>query len=318
MSAYIIRRLLLMLPTILGASILIFGIMRILPGDVALMILQAEDPSAQVDAQAYEQLKQELGLDKPLVVQYAEWIGGVLRGDLGNSLRTRSSVAGEIVQRLPISLQIALMASAIGMLLGVPLGVLAAFRQDTWCDYGLRGVAAMGLAMPSFWIGIIILVVGARFFQWSPPIGYNPIWKGLGLNLTQLIWPGMVIGLAQISILSRMTRSSMLEVLREDYVRTARAKGLSERLVVLRHALRNAFIPVLTLAGLSLGFSLGGSVVMETIFTIPGMGLLFIEAARWRDYTVVQGLVLWMVLVFTFINLLIDLTYSWLDPRIRY
>jgi peptide/nickel transport system permease protein len=317
-SNYIIRRLLLMVPTILGASILIFGIMRILPGDVALMILQAEDPNAQVDAQAYEQLKQELGLNKPLAVQYVDWIGGVLRGDLGNSLRTRSSVASEIMQRLPISLQIALMASAIGMLLGVPLGVLAAFRQDTWCDYGLRGIAAMGLAMPSFWIGIIILVVGARFFQWSPPIGYNPIWKGLGLNLTQLIWPGMVIGLAQISILSRMARSSMLEVLREDYVRTARAKGLSERLVVLRHALRNAFIPVLTLAGLSLGFSLGGSVVMETIFTIPGMGLLFIEAARWRDYTVVQGLVLWMVLVFTFINLLIDLTYSWLDPRIRY
>jgi peptide/nickel transport system permease protein len=313
-----VRRLLLMLPTIVGASMLIFGIMHILPGDVALMILQADDPSAEVDAQAYAQLKQELGLDKPLMVQYANWIGGVLRGDLGTSLRSRGSVADELVQRLPISLQIALMASAIGLTLGVPLGMLAAFRQDTWYDYGLRGVAAMGLAMPSFWIGILILVVGARFFQWSPPIGYNPIWNGLGPNLSQLIWPGMVIGIAQISILSRMTRSSMLEVLREDYVRTARAKGLSERLVVLRHALRNAFIPVLTLAGLSLGFSLGGSVVMETLFTIPGMGLLFIEAARWRDYTVVQGLVLWMVIVFTVINLLIDLMYSWLDPRIRY
>ncbi len=318
MSHYIARRMLLMLPTILGATILIFGIMRILPGDVALMILQAEDPSAEVDQQAYAQLRQELGLNKPLTVQYVAWIGGILRGDLGNSLRTRSPVAEEIVQRLPISLQIALMASCIGLLLGVPLGVLAAFRQDSWYDYGLRGIAAMGLAMPAFWIGIMILVVGARFFQWSPPIGYNPIWMGLGSNMAQLIWPAMVIGIAQISILSRMTRSSMLEVLREDYVRTARAKGISERLVVLRHALRNAFIPVLTLAGISLGFSLGGSVVMETLFTIPGMGLLFIEAARWRDYTVVQGLVLWMVLVFTFINLLVDLAYSWLDPRIRY
>lgn len=317
MREYVARRLVLAIPTIFGGMTLIFLLMRIVPGDVAAMMLFSEE-GGTFDEATYRHLREQLGLDRPLILQYWEWMAGALRFEMGNSLISDKPVVSELLHRLPVTLQITLMSVFVGYGLGIPLGILAAYRRDGIYDYGLRAFASLGVATPHFWVGVLVLLFGIRWFGWSPPIGFHPIWEGVGPNLKQLIWPVMIIGLGSISSISRLTRSTMLEVLGEDYVRTARAKGLSELATLMRHALRNALIPVVTVGALSVIHGLAGSVIMEQIFTIPGVGLYLIQGVTYRDYPVVQGIVFFMVVTMVLANLLTDLTYGLLDPRIRY
>lgn len=319
MHTYVLRRIVLAVPTLLGGMLVLFLIMRILPGDVALMMLRGGESAetGTFSQEAYMELREAIGLNKPIALQFLEWLGKVFRLDFGVSFISNEPVMKEVLHRLPLTVEITVLATALGLLVGVPLGIIAAYRQDSFYDYGLRAIAALGLAIPHFWLGLMVLLLGIRWFLWSPPIGYHPIWDGWA-NLRQLIWPAAIIGLGHVSMVSRLTRSTMLDVLREDYMRTARAKGLGERTILVRHALRNAIIPVVTIAGLTLIGGLNGSVIMEQIFTIPGMGMMLIQGVIARDYPVVQGLVLFMLLVVVIGNLLVDLAYGWLDPRISY
>jgi peptide/nickel transport system permease protein len=249
-------------------------------------------------------------------VQYLYWVRDFLVGDLGNSLYTGKSVAKELLNRLPLTLQLALMAEALSLAIGIPVGILSAVRQDQWLDRLLRFWSIFFLAVPTFWLGLLVLLIGAIAYQWIPPLGYNLLWENPGKNLAQLIWPVLILASHESARVSRMTRSSMLEVLREDYIRTARAKGLSERLVLVRHALKNALIPIVTYTSVYFGTLLGGVVVLEQIFNIPGLGSLFIDSIQFRDYTAIQALVFLLATGFIAINLVVDILYGWLDPRI--
>lgn len=317
MRKYTIRRLLLAIPTLVVMSLVVFGVLRIIPGDVALLILGGNDAVA-VYQTSLDTLREELGLTKPLHEQYLSWIWDMVRLDLGNSLVSGRPIADDLIYRLPLTLQITFMAFFIGIFLGIPIGIISAIRQNTWIDYALRFFSILLLAAPSFWVGLIILLVGVRFFNYSPPLGYNLIWENPKDNLLQLTWPAVIIGVHMMAFIARMTRSTMLEVVREDYIRTARAKGLSESVVVMRHAIKNALIPVATVAGYYIGYLLGGTVVLELVFSIPGVGLFFLEAIEQRDYTVVQAVVFFLASSFIFLNLLVDLLYGWLDPRVSY
>lgn len=319
MSAFLRQRLFVSLLTLLGATILIFVIVRILPGDLATAYLRGQTGEGDVDPVALARLREQLGLNKPLYMQYLSWIGGLLKGDAGQSVwLAGTDVMQEILYRFPITFQIAAMAAILGFLFGVPLGVLSAIRQDTWLDYISRLFSILFLAFPSFWLGLLILLFTVNVFDWMPPVGYNALLKGPQANLTQLIFPALVIASHLMAIISRMTRSTMLEVFREDYIRTARAKGLREKLVIYKHALRNALIPVITVVSLSFGTLLGGTVVMEALFSIPGLGTLFLESIRFRDYPTIQTWVLFMASGFLIINLIVDFLYVALDPRIKY
>ncbi len=317
MNKYIIRRLLLVFPTLFLLSLLIFGLLRILPGDVADMLLADEGGSGASKATA-NALRHQLGVDRPLYIQYTSWVWDLVRGDLGTSLADRSSIGKQLLVRLPITLQIALMAQVLGMAIGIPIGILSAMKQNTFLDYTLRFCSIVLLAAPTFWVALLLILAGAIWFHWSPPIGYNPIWEGPKDNLLQVIWPVLILASHGMASDARITRSSMLEVLREDYVRTARAKGLRERVVIYRHALKNALIPVITLSGLGFAGLLGGTVIMELIFSIPGMGSWLVTSIRIHDYTVVQSLIVVLATFFMLVNLAIDLLYGWLDPRISY
>ena len=319
MHKYAARRLLALVPTLLIMSILLFLILRVLPGDITAVILgDVEEGSIRVSQSTLEVLREELGLNRPLHLQYVHWLWDISRGDLGTSLLTRKPVSEEILHRLPLTLQIAFMAKVLALLFGIPIGIMSAIKRNSWLDYLLRVWSIFFLAAPNFWLGLLVLMGGVIWFMWSPPLGYNLIWKDPTTNMLQLIWPILILALSGMAIIARMTRSTMLEVLREDYVRTARAKGLTERVVIYRHALKNAMIPVVTLAGLSFGHLLGGTVIMETVFSIPGMGLYMIEAIRNRDYPIVQGVAIMIAAFFMLVNLVVDLLYAWLDPRISY
>jgi peptide/nickel transport system permease protein len=317
MRTYLTKRLLLMIPTLLGVAAVVFVIMRVIPGDVTLLILGG-DQTGRIDPKQVAAMRQELGLDQSLAVQFAQWLWGVLRLDFGKSLWTGQPVIEEVLIRLPLSLEVAILATIVSVLLAIPLGMLAAVRQDTWVDYGIRVLSIGGQAIPSFWVGILVILFLVIFFGWGPPLEFTPPWVDPWANFQQLIWPVATIGYRYAAVTTRMTRSTVLEVLREDYIRTAWAKGLRERAVVIRHALKNAMLPVITLIGTEFAFLIGGLVVTETVFTLNGVGRFVVDAVAHRDYPVVQALVFLIALCFVVVNLLIDLTYAWLDPRIRY
>jgi peptide/nickel transport system permease protein len=314
---YLAKRLLLIVPTLLGVAAVVFLIMRVIPGDVSLLILGG-DQTGRIDPQQLAALRHQLGLDQPLTVQFATWLWGVLRLDFGTSLWTGQPVIEEVLIRLPLSLEVAILATIVSVLLAVPLGMLAAVRQDTWVDYVIRVVSIGGQAIPSFWVGILVILFLVIYFGWGPPLEFTPPWVDPWANFQQLVWPVVTIGYRYAAVTTRMTRSTVLEVLREDYIRTAWAKGLRERAVVIRHALKNAMLPVVTLVGTEFAFLIGGLVVTETVFTLNGVGRFVVDAVAHRDYPVVQALVFLIALAFVVVNLLIDLTYAWLDPRIRY
>ena len=317
MRTYLAKRLLLIVPTLLGAAALVFLIMRVIPGDVTLLIFGG-DQASQVDPKQLAAMRHRLGLDQPLWVQFGSWLWGVLRFDFGTSLWTGRPVIEELLVRLPLSLELAVLATIVSVLLAIPFGMLAAVRQDSWVDYVIRVVSIGGLAIPSFWVGILIILLLVIFFGWGPPLEFTPPWINPWANFQQMIWPVLTVGYRYAAVTTRMTRSTVLEVMREDYIRTAWAKGLRERAIVFRHAMKNAMLPVVTLIGTEFAFLIGGLVVTETVFTLNGVGRFVVDAVAHRDYPVVQALVFLIALSFVVVNLLIDLTYAWFDPRIRY
>jgi peptide/nickel transport system permease protein len=314
---YLAKRLLLIVPTLFGVAAVVFLIMRVIPGDVTLLILGG-DQTGRIDPQQLAAMRHQLGLDQPLVVQFGTWLWGVLRLDFGTSLWTGQPVIEEVLIRLPLSLEVAILATIVSVLLAIPLGMVAAVRQDSWVDYVIRLVSIGGQAIPSFWVGILVILALVIYFGWGPPLEFTPPWVDPWANFQQLVWPVLTVGYRYAAVTTRMTRSTVLEVLREDYIRTAWAKGLRERAVVIRHALKNAMLPVITLVGTEFAFLIGGLVVTETVFTLNGVGRFVVDAVAHRDYPVVQALVFLIALCFVVVNLLIDLTYAWFDPRIRY
>ena len=316
MRGYVIRRLLALLPTLLLASIIVFVTVRLIPGDVIDLMLSQNDVAA--DKRSREQLIAVLGLDVPMWQQYGRWISAiVLHGDLGKSLWQGTPVAELLLARLPVTFELGAIALVMGLLIALPIGIYSAVRQDTGGDYAARSFSILLLAVPSFWLGTMVVVFPSIWWGWSPPIEFTPFAQSPLRNLQQMLLPGVVLGAALSAITMRLTRTMMLEVLRQDYIRTAWAKGLSERLVILRHALRNAMIPVVTLIGLQAPLLIGGAVIIEQIFVIPGMGLLLLEAVQQRDYPIITGVFLMVGVAVMLINLGVDLTYGLLDPKVR-
>jgi len=316
MWQYILKRLLLMIPTLFGVALLVFLLLRVAPGDI--VELKYAGSGTFAPKEALDRERAQLGLDKPVAQQFVSWISGFVRFDFGQSMWTGQPITQEIRVRLELSLELAVMATLVAMLLAVPLGTLAALKQDTWVDYGVRIFSIAGLAMPSFWLGIIIILAFLILFKWLPPLTFTSFWVAPRANLAQLIWPALAVGYRYSAMATRMTRSAVLEVLHDDYVRTARAKGLGEAVVLLKHALRNALLPIVTVIGLEFAFLIGGLVVTEQVFNLNGIGMLFVESVTHRDYTMTQALVLLVSFVFIFMNFVVDLLYAWLDPRIRY
>ncbi|MBG9387437.1 ABC transporter permease [Caenimonas aquaedulcis] len=312
MSKYFLRRLAAIIPTIFFVSVIIFGLQQLLPGDAA-QILAGEDQDPQVVAY----LRQKMHLDQPFPVRYAYWISGVAHGDLGESLRIQEPVLGLILQKLPVTLELAAIAMLIALVIGIPAGIVSAVGKDTAWDYAANVVALWGLSTPNFWLGILMILLFSVQLGWLPASGYVSPFEDLRGNLAAMIMPAFVLGNAIAAVLMRHTRSAMLQVLNADYVRTARAKGLDERTVVLKHALRNALTPIITLGALEFGTLLSGAVLTEQVFSIPGFGKLIVDAVFNRDYAVVQGVVLFTSTVYIVLNLLADLAYFLVNPRLR-
>jgi len=312
-AGYLIRRFFLMLLTLFGISVLIFVMLRLVPGNIADILF---DAAGMIDVSEKAKLEHELGLDKPIVVQYVNWIGGLTHGDLGYSYVSEKPALAEIAPRIPITAKLAGLAIVFAVVFGVPLGVISAVKQNTPLDYILRVVSLSGLSMPSFWLGLLILMVFVSY------TGTLPIYTDPPKGFWETVWlysvPAIAVGFRSSALVMRLTRSSMLEVLRQDYIRTARAKGASERTVNYRHALRNALLPVVTVIGIEAAFLMGGLIVTETVFNIPGVARFLVEAIRWRDYPIVQNLVMFIAFVAVAVNFIIDLLYAVLDPRIRY
>ena len=315
MYKYVLRRVFLAVPVLLLSSLIVFGLMRVMPGD-ALTALMAE--SGNVGEKELKKLRKDLGLDKPYHEQYALWVWQMVSFNPGDSIFTNEPIPVALRKAIPVTLELATLAIMLGLVIAIPVGVLSATRQDTTSDYVGRVVAVSGLSLPDFWLGTLVITFAAIWFNWIPPIGYSSLWTDPWRNLQQFLLPAAVLGFRLSAATIRMTRSTVLEVLREDYVRTAWAKGLAGRLVVYKHALKNALIPVVTIVGGQLGTLLAGTVVVETIFALPGMGRLTVEAILFRDYPVVQTNVMLVAATLVTINLVVDLTYAWLDPRIRY
>ena len=319
MRPYITRRLLLIVPTLALVTMMIFGVVRLIPGNVIELMVSEMSYEAGFDKElTVDMLKQRLGMDVPVHVQYIRWVGKVFQGDLGVSLWKETSITEELRNRIPVSLELGLIAFVLGLVIALPVGIYSAIRQDTLGDYVGRSAAILFISLPTFWLGTIVIVYPAIYWNWMPPVQYIPLAENPIGNFGQFIIPGMILGMLRSGTTMRMMRTMMLEVLRQDYIRTAWAKGLSERTVIMRHALKNALIPVVTLVGNSLPLIISGSVVMETIFTLPGMGLLLIEALNQRDYPIISAINLLVASLVLVINLLIDLTYAWLDPRVTY
>src|SRR5579871_3934011 len=322
MYRYIINRFLLVIPTIIGAAALVFLLMRLIPGDICLVRLGSGGTS--FTAQALDACHAEIGIDRPWILQFIDFLWGLARFDFGNSMWSGKPVVEEIATRFPISLEVAVMATVIAVAIAIPLGTISALKQNSWIDLGVRTVAIAGIATPSFWLGILVILAilditdAITGTPWMPPIDYVSLWHDPIRNLSMAFWPAITVGYRYSAVTMRMTRSAMLEVLREDYIRTARAKGLIEKLVVNRHALKNALLPVVTLIGIEFAFLIGGLVVTEQVFNLNGIGRLFVLAVQNQDYTLTQALVMLTVVVFVLCNLLVDLFYAWLDPRIRY
>ena len=297
-------------------AVLVFFMLRVVPGDVVEVKLRGDGGS--VSQQTIDAERKRLGLDKPLMTQFGEWMVGVATFNYGISMWTERPVMEEIRLRLELSLQVAIMATLIAVLIAIPLGTMAALFRDTWIDYAVRIVTIGGLSIPSFWFGMLIMLSLLAFFNWLPPITFTPIYVDPVTNLTQLIWPALAVGYRYCAVVARMIRSSLLEVLNEDYIRTARAKGVYEKLVVSRHALRNALLPAITVIGLEFTFLIGGLVVTEQVFNLNGIGQLFVQSVSRNDFTLIQGMVMLIAAFYVFVNLAIDLLYAVFDPRIRY
>ena len=316
MNAYIVRRLVALLPTLFFASLIVFASIRMIPGDVIDLMLSQNDVGA--DQLSRDQLVAALGLDKPMVTQYADWISAiVLHGDFGSSLWHNTPVRELLLQRLPVTFELGFLALVIGLLIAIPVGVYSAIRQDTAGDYLTRSAAILMLAVPSFWLGTMAMVLPSIWWGWAPDVSFVPFFEDPVRNLKQMLLPAIILGTSLSAITMRMMRTMMLEVLRQDYIRTAWAKGLGEWLVVVRHALRNALIPVITLIGLMAPLLIGGAIIIEQIFVIPGMGLLLLDAVNQRDYPIVTGVFLIVGIAVMLINLVVDLSYGLFDPKVR-
>jgi len=322
MYRYIVHRLLLAIPTLVGAAALVFGLMRLIPGDICVVRLASG--GGRFDQHAVDLCHTDLGLDRSMFTQFLDFLLGFFRLDFGPSMWTGKPVTYEIATRLPVSIEVALLATVIAIAFAIPLGTISALKQNTWVDIVVRTFAIAGIATPSFWLGIVSLLFildlthAISGTAWMPPIDYVPIWQDPLRNLAVVILPALTVGYRYSAVTMRMTRSAMLEVMREDYIRTARAKGLLERLVINRHALKNALLPVVTLIGIEFAFLIGGLVVTEQVFNLNGIGRLFVLSVQNQDYTLTQALVMLVVAVFVLCNLLVDLLYAWLDPRIRF
>ena len=313
MGAYLVRRLFLMAVTLVGMSILIFVMLRLVPGNITDIIF---DSAGFVNPAQKKKIEHQLGLDQPIITQYVRWIGGLARGDLGYAYVSEKPAIDEILPRIPVTAKLAGLVLIFSVLFGVPLGVMSAVRQNTTLDYVLRVLSLSGLSLPSFWLGLLILMAFVQFLGWIPIYKATPEspWRELAL----LSIPAAAVGFRSSALVMRLTRSSMLEVLRQDYIRTARAKGASETAVNYEHALRNAVLPVVTIIGIEAAFLIGGLIVTETVFNIPGVARFLVEAIRWRDYPIVQNLVMFIAIIVVFMNFLVDLMYVVLDPRIKY
>ena len=322
MHRYIVKRLLLAIPTLVGAAALVFVLMRLIPGDVCVVRLGAG--GTHVDPASVAACHRQLGLDNPLIVQFLDFLWSYCTFDFGISMWSGNPVVQEIGTRLPVSLQIAVMATVIAVLLAIPLGTISALKEGTWLDHVVRVVSIAGIATPSFWLGImsLILVLNVTSLAtgrpWLPPIDYVPPWKDFWRNLSIVMLPAITVGYRYSAVTMRITRSAMLEVLREDYIRTARAKGLIEKIIINRHALKNALLPVVTLIGIEFAFLIGGLVITEQVFNLNGIGRLLVQAVQNQDNVLAQALVMLVVAIFIFTNLVVDVLYAWLDPRIRF
>ena len=322
MKFYIVKRLLLIGPTVLGVAVLVFFLMRVIPGDICLV--RWVDYGTDLDPSLLEFCRNDLGLNAPLHVQFFQFIQGIVTFDLGHSMWTGRPVIEELALRFPLSLQLAIMATITSVLIAIPLGVVSALRQNTWLDYLVRLIAITGNAIPSFWLGILIILGLLTFSQswfgdpWMPPIEYVSIFVDPMENLAHLCWPMLATGYRYTAVVTRLTRSTFLEILSEDFIRSAQAKGLSKKLIINRHALPNALLPIVTVIGMEFSFFIGGLVVTEQVFNLNGLGRLLVESVLYADYNMIQALVMLVAVVFVGVNLIIDLSYAWLDPRVRY
>ncbi len=318
MAGYVLRRMLIAIPTLIGVSILIFIAMRVIPGDPLAMISAQGQTAYVLSAEEKAAARQSLGLDKPYHQQYLSWMGDVARGDLGYSFWTKEPIRKQILRRAPITAEIAFLAIALSWVAGVPIGLFSALRRNTASDHLARLGITIFMAVPSFWLGLIIVLVSVRAFVWRPPLSITQLWENPSTNLQIVVGPAIALGLGMAAIIARMTRSTALDVLGEDYIRTARAKGLNGRDFILPHVFRNALLPVITTSGVAIGGLLGGTVATETAFGVPGLGSLLVQALNQRDWMMIQNLVLLYAVIFVGINLLVDLSYALIDPRIRF
>ena len=314
MRDYVIRRLLTLLPTLFFASLIVFFAIRMIPGDVIDLMLSQNDVSSDADR---AQLEAALGLDQPALQQYGSWVFAAVQGDLGNSLWQNTPVSALLAERLPITFELGFLALLVSISVALPIGIYSAMKQDTAGDYITRSFSLIMLAIPSFWLGTLVMVFPSVWWRWAPELEFVSLWDDPARNLSHVLTPATLLGLSLSAVTMRMTRTMMLEVLRQDYIRTARAKGVSETMVIFRHALRNSLIPVITLIGLQAPLLIGGTVILEQIFVIPGMGLLLLEAVSARDYPIITGVFLVTGLAILLINLIVDLCYGFLDPRVR-
>ena len=318
-KVYLLRRLAQGILTLFVVSIVIFGILRVTPGDVTDLIVSGEVASGfGIADKEKQELRASFGLDRPIYLQYGEWVFDMATFSWGNSLFTERSVWDDFLQKLPVTLQLSFMGLFIAIVLGLPLGIAAALRQDTWVDYGARIFALGGVSVPHFWLATLFLLASVRYFTWSPPLGYVSAIDDPWGNFTQFIWPALVLGYSGAGLLSRMMRSAVLEVIRQEYIRTARAKGLQPSVIVQRHILKNALLPVITVVGIGFATLVSGSVVLEQVFVLPGVGLFLLEAVKFRDYTVVQPIIVFFAAWVIMINLAVDVLYTWLNPQVRH
>jgi peptide/nickel transport system permease protein len=328
MRAYVIRRALLLIPTLLLVMVAVFLTVRFIPGNVIDLMIAQMSRNAGGQVVSYDSIRHDLGLDVPIATQFGRWVGvapqedgktsGILEGNLGNSLWTKRSINEDMLERLPVSLELGFIAVVTALIIALPIGIYSAIRQDTIGDYSGRTAAVLAISVPHFWLATLVVVFASIWWGWSPSLSLIPFFKNPGGNLVQFAVPGVILGLTMSGATMRMLRTMMLEVLRQDYIRTAWAKGLSERTVIFRHALRNALMPVLTVIGFEIPILIGGEVVIESIFALPGIGRYLVDAINRRDYPIISSVNLVVATVVLVLNLIIDLTYAWLDPRIHY
>ncbi|MDE0823283.1 MAG: ABC transporter permease [Dehalococcoidia bacterium] len=317
MQQYTLKRIGLFIPTLLLMTILVFVVMRIVPGDPAIALLEG-DGGGSYSAQDLQNLREELGTDRNIAAQYMTWIGGIMHGDFGDSYWFKASVMTELGDRMPRTLELAVFAIVLSVVFSVPMGVISAIKPNSWLDFGARSFTIVGIAIPNFLMAILMIIFLLTVFNWLPPLGYVELWEDPIKNMQQMIFPAIALAIYDMAFIARVTRSAMMEVLREDYMRTARAKGLSERVVLVRHGLKNAFLPILTISGWQFARLFEGAVIIETIFLIPGVGRILIEAIFHRDFPMIQAVIVVIGTGVLLINLVVDLLYGWIDPRIRY